>query len=623
MTTNNTGNPVPSGSNLDFFDNAQSLDEFMCGPLDFYRNRLGAEFASLANILKATKPGYLKQQRSFADMDMLSNVGDTKQLDLALSSGTVRVCFVGDSITEGDRDGIYDNCAAAIIMRTLVAQNPDVNFVFANFSLAGRGIGTYSDLNYKGIAAPDNAFSGFYRPAGDELTRQWPGGSVIGKAWANHSRDFAPDLVVMLFGANDVFGDSKLIASMYKQTIAHQNTWAKIPSTALATAALPAVKHGYQNEVQIAADVTRGIARELKLTLLDINRLFHIHRYATDVENPFYVREEHFPGYPTGWEPEPGTTLGVQNGDTTLFGVGAAMRSIQTRDVNIQATFVMVDWAAQTGSIRYRSLGTGLTQYTAMIAAGTLFLYWGGTVIGSAAIPLIPNGTAATLRVDVRGELHRVFLNGVQLISVRDYGNVRKGKHGVNITGGNGAVYSWVAHLGGDYQAGVPELTDVDLYGIDDYFANPNTLGGNGINHPTKLANTVIWAASYFPLLQHIKRAPKVKKSTVLSKVLKESTDVFDVAGTFFLVEIDAVWGPFSGLYTSPTGALVSCQNSNLTEGGRVVNVRVRRSDGSLFLSADVTVPAGSWMISASATLTKDASGAYRNSMIVNGVRAA
>ncbi len=55
MTTYNTGNPVPSTDVRDLYDNAQNLDDFSNGQLDFYADRLGVSRQSLQGIRNASQ----------------------------------------------------------------------------------------------------------------------------------------------------------------------------------------------------------------------------------------------------------------------------------------------------------------------------------------------------------------------------------------------------------------------------------------------------------------------------------------------------------------------------------------------------------------------------------------
>lgn len=590
------------------------------GSLSYPAGSVGAAL----NVLEdKTKPGFMKEQRAFANFQLLTNIGNVARINAAILGGAARIAFVGDSILEGDRDGLYDNSTAAIVMRVLREQNKDVSFTFANFSLAGRGIGSYADPNYKGIASPDNPAVGFYRPAGNALNNQWPGGSVIGKSWIDHVKDFAPDLTIIMHGANDVSGIGSANAAVWKIALDYQNTWAKVPSVAMGTAALPAVSAGYQNEVQIAADVVRGIARERNHTLIDVNRTFCLLRDAVDVENPLYVRDDGFVSYPTGWVQDVGSTLAAIDGiGYALQGVGGALRNTQSADINLSAKFQMPNWATQVGALRYRSLGTAGTQYSAQVTSGAVFLYYGAAIIGSAVVSAIPNNTEVTLQVDVAGARHRVYLNGVKVIDVYDYGNVAAGKHGILVAGASGLVYDLVAHVGNNYVVGEQVLTDVDIYGINDFVSNPDSLGGNGINHPTKLANTVIWGHSFAPLIHHIRSLRSASLVDTIPTVRAVSTEVFDVANTTLQMEINGVIGLATGMLVTPTGAQAIVSDVRKVVGGLTIVVRVFHSPGAYFLTTNVTLPAGTWLVTASATFTKDGTPTYRNTLIVTAMRA-
>lgn len=448
-----------------------------------------------------------------SDISMLSNLGTLDRLDAAIAEGAVKIAVVGDSISQGDADGLYENSIVATLMRLVREQNPDITFTFGNFSLAGRGMATYSDPGYRGIAGPeDNPAKGFFRNPGSTATSQWPGGSVEGKSWADHVKDFGPDLVIYMFGANDLSGISSLNASYYLKSLDYKSTWPKVPSIAIAPAALPAASFGYQEQVQVAADAARGVAKAQNITVLDINRIFNMHRAAIDVDNLSYVRDENLSNSLPGWSREVGTTLDLSGAptDNTLRGQGAIMRNKEPKDVNLSATFTMPNWSVQTGGIRYRSLGSGLTQYTAQVTSSQVLLYWGATIIGRSSVySAIPDGSPATLQVSVSGAKHEVYLNGVKVISLYDYNNLRFGKFGLVVSGGDGSISNWVASIGIPSIHGTPDLNDIEIYGLKDFATNPSGPGGNAINHPTKLANAVIWGASLNPLLHHIRIQPR------------------------------------------------------------------------------------------------------------------
>ncbi|UXV21078.1 hypothetical protein N4P55_06895 [Pseudomonas fluorescens] len=586
---------------------------------------------TVGNRLKELNaPGIDKEQRTFSDLDLLPNLGNTKTLDAAIRSGTVRVAFAGDSITQGDADSLYDNSSAAIIMRRLREENPRVTFVFSNFSIAGLGIPSFSNPNYKGMAPPADPFVGFYRPPGDALTGQWPGGSVAGKSWIDHLKDWAPDLVCNPFGANDVGWTSLELAAYSKQAIDYMESWAKPPSIAWGAAARPATVSIYGEAVQKAANVARSIARQRNLTLLDFNRLHNVRRFAVDVDNPFYVRDDAFAGFPTNWTLDPGTTLALSTVTPgALEGQGTATRNTLSQDCNLEAFFTATNWSATTVGLLYRDLGTndggGQNRYSAFASATAVSLYWAGTMIGSYSYAAIPNGTAIKLRVDVRGALHRVFVNGIERITVWNYGNVMQGKHAVTVVGGFGAVYGFSAHLGNNYVVGRQQLNDVDIYGVNDFATNQNSLGGNGNNHFTKLGNTVIMAAGYFPLTHHMKTVYPKLSSVIVPFTVTGTTQVFDAAGTTLRTQIE---GTGVGAATYPlvtsSGATASKQDSAFVNvlTDRNVTCEILSSSGpTSFLQAVVPFTVGLWQVNVSAQFTKNSAGVYANTLTVTAIR--
>lgn len=63
-------------------------------------------------------------QQTAADVAIFSNLGNLDRLNAAISEGTVRIAFAGDSIVEGDRDGLYEHSVVSTLMRALREQNP-------------------------------------------------------------------------------------------------------------------------------------------------------------------------------------------------------------------------------------------------------------------------------------------------------------------------------------------------------------------------------------------------------------------------------------------------------------------------------------------------------------------
>jgi hypothetical protein len=588
-------------------------------------------WATVGSRLKELNaPGIDKEQRTFSDLDLLPNIGDTKTLDAAIRNGVVRVALAADSIGQGDADGLYDNSSFAIVMRRLREQNPGVTFIFANFSIAGLGIPSFSNPNYKGMAPPADPFVGFYRLPGDALTAQWPGGSVVGKSWADHVKDFNPDLVCVAFGANDIAWTGQQLETYSKTAIDYMLSWTKKPSIAWGAAAKPATVSAYGEQVQLAANVARSIARERGLTLLDFNRLHNVRRFSVDVDDLLYVRDDAFAGFPTGWTLDPGTTLTPSTVTPgALEGQGTATRNTLSQNFNLKVNLTATNWSTTTCGLYYRDLGTndgtGQARYAVFVSATALSLYWRGTLIGIYNYSSIPNGTAVTVQVDVRGALHRVYFAGVERIKVWHYGNVMPGKHGVTAVGGFAAIYAFEAHLGNNYAVGRQQLTDADIYGVNDFATNPATVGGNANNHFTKLGNKVIMAAGYFPLMHHMKTVFPKLSSVIVPFTVTGTTQVFDAAGTTLRTQIE---GTGVGAATYPlvtsNGATATKQDSafvNVLTDRNVTCEIISSSGPTSFLQAVVPFTAGLWQVNVSAQFTKTSAGTYANTLTVTAIR--
>ena len=68
----------------------------------------------------------------------------------------------------------------------------------------------------------------------------------------------------------------------------------------------------------------------------------------------------------------------------------------------------------------------------------------------------------------------------------------------------------------------------------NDYVTNPNTLSGNAVNYPTKLASTVIWAHSFASLIHQIRSVRNALIVVVTTSIKTTSTTAFDVAETTY-----------------------------------------------------------------------------------------
>ena len=597
--------------------------------LSYPANTIGYKLNSLsAAVTAATGDGSAKQVRSYLEASSVGNLGNLAVYNQALNQGVVRIAFVGDSIIEGFYDGVYENSTASTIMRVLRQQNPGVQFTFGNFSLAGRASTHYGLDTYVGQDVEDIA-TGFKRAAGSDDTALWPGGSVTGKSWMNHVRDFAPDMVFIMFGANDLSGNSGYNVEILRRIIVAQNLWPKKPSVAVAAAALPTTAI-YQEPVQISANGVRGFARANNITLIDTNRLYLQATKGIDIDSMQFLRKHNFTSWATDWNKFPSSGLSVTPDALVVVGEGMAMRpGLVCEDIKISATFNRSNTAAQSAGLYYRSLGTGLTQYTAMLSTGGVLLYWGSTVIANYNYAFT-GGQDYNLTVVNRGCRHIVLLDGKEVINIFDYNNVLRGAIGVFMQGGYGVISNLRVYPGRPIQAGRTELTALDTYGPDDFNTNEDSTGGNGINHPTKLATSIIWAAGFREFLRHTN---DIARGLLSATVGGRASDAYDVtlagAEAVLSVSINGTKGGGTSLMTGGGGAHGSASDTRYILvtglGGqyRVQGLVTAGGVDTAFCIVDIPLPPGRWVVAVNVIASKSAAGVCRNTLSLTATKSA
>jgi hypothetical protein len=575
-----------------------------------------------SDILSINSAGFLKRQNEYVLSSTMDDMGNVDMLNAGIDSGVVRITVVGDSIAQGDSQSTYEDSMVGVVRRALVKQNPGLTFAIVNLSLAGRGIGAFSDPNFKGIVGPvDNPALGYYRAPGSASDNQWPSGSTVGQSWLDAVKATTPDLVVVALGANDNSGSGPAFAIAMKSALAQMAAWPKPPSIALVATTIPSriTAPTFQDAIQTCADVTRGIARELNHSLFDANRYQLLLRDAVDIANKKYAIDSGFAGFPTGWTPAVGSTMSLSGGD--ISGTGLVTRDLTTEDLHISATFTIPNWAVQTANIFYRATSGGLAYTVQLAPGGGLFLYYNLSIIASIVISPPADGVPVTIEAIVEGAYHKIYVNGALALTAWNYEQLRAGKHGFNVTGGSGTISNYTGRLGSRYAVGIAEMTDTDIFGVypDDWNTNPDSAGGNGINHLTKRGSTVINAQSWTPLLHHFKRYAGSRRVNIVRGSNADLTSAFDSnPGQQLSIKIDAVSGPPSAVMVIATGVTATgfAHSSARVSGGRTVVCSIFLSAIGDILPVALALGPGWWTIVARGSLSRNSSG-YANSLLV------
>ena len=457
-------------------------------------------------VLKAEQKGAIVHLDVPTLRAMPPFLADLAAYTKAIASGKVKIVFLGDSITEGLSQIRYPDSWAGHLSESLRLARPDVSFEFSNLSLSGRGIGHLANPSYQAIQGIDNPPVGFHRdPYQGGVTDQWPTGSLAGLSWIDQVRAAKPDLVILAFGMNDR-GSSSDIARLTKQVLKKLQSFEKKPSVALVTPILPTRKIEYYNSiqdtVQTTADVYRSISQEMNLTLFDANWRYHLLRDGQDI-NFWQIISYGLDEYPQNFRKRSG--FGFEKQGALLYGYGAIEHLVSMVNLDVTSTFILNDYMDQTPSVWYRVDSLDIMKsYRLQIAmANEAILFYGMSPIASGKIKMIAPGKKITVRIKAIYGHHSVWVDGVQVIDVWDYRSFAKGS--VILQTDDGAMggildYSLKEFVHGKGRA--ETYTEDQLLGINDFDTNPESLGGNATNHPSKLGHTATYFNAAWPLIE-------------------------------------------------------------------------------------------------------------------------
>jgi len=462
-----------------------------------------------------------------------SSVKNMTTLKAALDADSVKVAFIGHSITEGENENWRQSGGMVnILKRCLNDAFPNAAFNFCNFGLGGTLASQYGSAanivdgtGYVAVGSSGAVTStSFYRPANSAtfVCRSWlsddgtVNGATTGKSWRNHVKDFAPDVVFVNFDLNDTTVSTYKTAIQFIIDDFNNNAdWAaKRPSIVLV-----ASHTGKGTDIALTRQLSfclRGLARANNLPLIDGARVYDILTTGKDPLSRQVSGEGYF-RYNGAYNSSVGFVLntdywanvtGVGGGLNSIADTGGsgqlrALRKRACRDISIGGT-VFCYHANAIPELYYRASTTSLissaSRYIIKLSGSTVSLIYqatggGQTVIATGAITAIANPSTYRVDVDVRGSRHVVRVNGIVKINAVDYSDFNEGYAGIGCTGQNGSV-GWSKGTAINNQfyieyldpstIDVAAFTDAQLVGsVNDFATNPNSLGGNTSLHLT------------------------------------------------------------------------------------------------------------------------------------------
>lgn len=333
---------------------------------------------------------------------------------------------------------------------------------------------------------------------------------VVGsKAWRDFVRDSSPDVLLIGLGQNDMGPAPTGFTANIQSYIDFTKTWVKVPTIILVSTHQPTrldpTYANYQNVLEAAARAMRMLAIKNKCLCIDTYRMFRWMRDGVDDKVHAVVKEANTRNFPTWWTARSGAMPTGTSTVTSTNNFQVFRSGIKARDI-VFNTSVTLNSTAQIPQFYYRNRisnaggatggGTGYLVMLVYSAPNWFLQFWVNGVastphVNLTALGLAPIlGTPLNISIDATDHRHRVYVNAVLVKDVTDYGTFESGEIGFGMAGAAtaGTQATWVTTLsiGVPRKIGRPLLSDVDYFGINDFATNSqDSLGGNGINHPS------------------------------------------------------------------------------------------------------------------------------------------
>lgn len=428
---------------------------------------------------------------------------DLAALASAIAAGAAKVVLVGDSITEA-ADVEEENSWGALLRQSLERAFPAVTWTFANLSLASRHAEHLADPAYAALASePADKALGFFRaPAAGFPRESWQGGSVIGKSWRDHVRDEAPDLVVWAHGMNNFHLTGQEYYAAAVAFLDYVATWAKAPAIVLATTFLPTRLNPTYRVRQVAHDghyrILRDLARVRRHGLIDANRVYHFLRDGIDESRRHWFREDAFRGWNTAWcdylEGSAGQ-VSLSGGRLHFTGVARPRRKLLAPDFQADITWRPAN-AGDVLAFNYRiDPANSADRYEFQWSGPNLRVYWKTTSKLAVVAAAAAVGADNHVRVRCDGARHRVWVNGVLQLDGLDFESLAAGScaYRAYLGSASAAQIGCTLKIGYPAHYARPLLHEDDLIGLGDFVTNPDSEGGNAINHPSTAGHYLIY----------------------------------------------------------------------------------------------------------------------------------
>lgn len=521
---------------------------------------MSAGLALQAKGLAATSFGIGKAAQRLLASGVLSGqpIGSTATLGrwaTAVKAGSAKVALVGHSIMEGQNQNAIEAALAQIIRRQLRDAFPDVALNIVNFGLGGRYAAQFASSSYIGANNDNTPTTSFNRPAAGSTYAPdaWTSadlsisGSTVGKSWVQHVKDFNPDLIFFLMDLNEtsVYAFVTAMDTILTDFQTAANWGGTAPGVVLGTSHTGEYQRPLILEVHRAI---RGLARKYKVPLFDAGRIYELLRTGKDHLNHDVTIERGF-RYNGGWGSAATFSLdpaywsqegGFSSSSSTMLSpTGSTMRNSNAtadyRTYRIRPCYdgrIRGSFGATTTGVTPELIArrdptqpdNKLAEQYIMRRAGTTLLLIGryngadNTLATVTGLPSFTNGVTEYFELRCIGSHITVKRNGKVEIDVINamvqhegwwgFGQPTNGQGGswnvgTTMTNGFSIEFMDPAQV---FSAALAQAADL-VGAVNDWTSNPDSVGGNAVNHMTTAAQMLIYPQAIAPVMRTLQAA--------------------------------------------------------------------------------------------------------------------
>jgi hypothetical protein len=570
------------------------------------------------------------QGLSLDSLDAESEGGSTAKLAQCIASGgPCPIALVGHSVAENINDIGPDDSGLQTLAEYLNRKFPGV-FTFYNFSITGASVENFVDPTYLCEPSGANTFyralTGSWYSGGANVVvgppfLQWPAGCSTGVDWEGQVSAVNPVAVIFGLSLNSYGVSNAQFAADLQTAITWAQDLGTTPTVILETDLLPNFTSSPEagddpNGFESLMQVTRALAEQDNLLLVDADRRFQMMRNGFDVTRMHSQVEQGFnswstngafPSYPTGWQAAPSfsgtmpplTNSGALNAALTVTnGMNALVVQRNRYAWDVTETAVLaVGATGGTGIMGFRDDPTTGNGYYLEATANTstsftVTLYWapnglGGGGSGAITTTTCTGGaTAIQLTIRTDGGWADMYCGApgssttpTHFYHFYDYHKIYPGVCTFGFTSTGGSVYSEFIEYRNPEGWNTPLNTTIALMGgLTSYYTDPNSYGGNNNRHPGGVGMDAIYLAAWGPALNAIERDGKIAISAGALGSAQSSLASSNVTMTTPATFYD---GPTTGSIAAGTWLVtgtVSLQTTSLTAA---VNFTCKLWDGT------------------------------------------